>query len=103
MSEHKIHIGHTVLVIESRFGMHTLSVGEMGRPAQRVGTFDTAVAASHAVEAIKQGLLAEGVHWDEQRLGARPGAELQPEVGQSDAGTGLGPQTGVQREEQGNE
>lgn len=103
MSEHKIHIGHTELVIESRFGVHVLSVGENGRPAQRVGTFDTAVAASHAVEAIKQGLLAEGINWDERRLGSRPGREFRPEVGQSDDETTKGPQTGAEREEKNDE
>lgn len=71
MTDHILHIGHTKIVITPRFGAHVLGVSELDHPVDRVGTFDSPVAASRFVEIFKRGLTGEGIKWDEWRAGDR--------------------------------
>lgn len=65
MSEQRFHIGRTKFVVEARYGMHILSVSKPGTPLiERVAAFESEVAASRFVEALKIALTSEGVVWD---------------------------------------
>ena len=80
MSTQVILIGQTRFEVESTFGVFTLSVGEFGRPAQRVAPFDSGVSASQFVAALTKALEGQEVDWEAGRSWEARQAAKQAEL-----------------------